>query len=415
MSSTLDAPGEHRHVGAQPFFDDRVGCRETRPRSRRTCSRRRRRSRPASRRRAIGGWRIEPGCRRDGRRALQHLGRALQHADLRAQLARASRSRARSDRCACRAAAASSRSLVSTKAVICCRNTISAVATSSRWSRSTDGSAARGDDGADRARSARRCSATSASRRSSRRARPVRPRVMLIFYGSPCPSAPLSPESPGRTDRTSPSCCSPKGYEVVGTVRRSSAPNFWRIQHLLDRITLKPADLLDQLSLIRAGRRGAAARALQPRGDVVRAGVVGSADADRRVQRAGRDARARGDPPGRSVDPHLSGLVERDVRQGARGAADRADAVLSAQPVRRVEGVRALHHGQLPRELRPVRRVGHAVQPRVAAPRPRVRHAQGDRRRRADQARPRRHAVARQPRRAARLGLRRRLRRARCG
>jgi GDPmannose 4,6-dehydratase len=42
-----------------------------------------------------------------------------------------------------------------------------------------------------------------------------------------------------------------KGYEVVGTVRRSSAPNFWRIQHLLDRITLKPADLLDQLSLIR--------------------------------------------------------------------------------------------------------------------------------------------------------------------
>jgi GDPmannose 4,6-dehydratase len=42
-----------------------------------------------------------------------------------------------------------------------------------------------------------------------------------------------------------------KGYEVVGTVRRASAPSFWRIQHLLDRITIKPADLLDQLSLIR--------------------------------------------------------------------------------------------------------------------------------------------------------------------
>src|ERR1700710_1115475 len=42
-----------------------------------------------------------------------------------------------------------------------------------------------------------------------------------------------------------------KGYEVVGTVRRSSAPNLWRIQHLLDRITIKPADLLDQLSIIR--------------------------------------------------------------------------------------------------------------------------------------------------------------------
>ena len=42
-----------------------------------------------------------------------------------------------------------------------------------------------------------------------------------------------------------------KGYEVVGTVRRASAPNFWRVQHLLDRITIKPADLLDQLSIIR--------------------------------------------------------------------------------------------------------------------------------------------------------------------
>jgi GDPmannose 4,6-dehydratase len=42
-----------------------------------------------------------------------------------------------------------------------------------------------------------------------------------------------------------------KGYEVVGMNRRASAPNLWRIQHLLDRITIKPADLLDQLSLIR--------------------------------------------------------------------------------------------------------------------------------------------------------------------
>ncbi len=41
------------------------------------------------------------------------------------------------------------------------------------------------------------------------------------------------------------------GYEVVGMVRRSSAPNLWRIQHIVDRLTLKPADLLDQLSLLR--------------------------------------------------------------------------------------------------------------------------------------------------------------------
>ena len=42
-----------------------------------------------------------------------------------------------------------------------------------------------------------------------------------------------------------------KGYEVVGVVRRLSASNYWRIEHLLDRIELRPADLLDQLSLIR--------------------------------------------------------------------------------------------------------------------------------------------------------------------
>ena len=42
-----------------------------------------------------------------------------------------------------------------------------------------------------------------------------------------------------------------KSYEVVGVVRRTSAPNDWRIRHLLDRLELKPADLLDQLSLIR--------------------------------------------------------------------------------------------------------------------------------------------------------------------
>jgi GDPmannose 4,6-dehydratase len=41
------------------------------------------------------------------------------------------------------------------------------------------------------------------------------------------------------------------GYDVIGVTRRTSAPNLWRIQHLLDRIDLRAADLLDQLSLIR--------------------------------------------------------------------------------------------------------------------------------------------------------------------
>ena len=43
-----------------------------------------------------------------------------------------------------------------------------------------------------------------------------------------------------------------KGYEVFGVVRRLSAPNVWRIEHLLGKVTLLQADLLDQLSLVRA-------------------------------------------------------------------------------------------------------------------------------------------------------------------
>src|SRR5712692_6061674 len=41
------------------------------------------------------------------------------------------------------------------------------------------------------------------------------------------------------------------GYEVFGMVRRASTPNVSRIEHLLGRVTLKAADLLDQLSMIR--------------------------------------------------------------------------------------------------------------------------------------------------------------------
>jgi GDPmannose 4,6-dehydratase len=40
-------------------------------------------------------------------------------------------------------------------------------------------------------------------------------------------------------------------YEVVGITRRLSASNHWRIAHLKDKITLRPGDLLDQLSLVR--------------------------------------------------------------------------------------------------------------------------------------------------------------------
>jgi GDPmannose 4,6-dehydratase len=42
-----------------------------------------------------------------------------------------------------------------------------------------------------------------------------------------------------------------KGYEVHAIVRRASTTNYWRIEHILDRIHLHPGDLLDQLSLIK--------------------------------------------------------------------------------------------------------------------------------------------------------------------
>ncbi len=42
-----------------------------------------------------------------------------------------------------------------------------------------------------------------------------------------------------------------KGYEVFGVTRRLSSSNYWRIEHLLGRLELRAADLLDELSLIR--------------------------------------------------------------------------------------------------------------------------------------------------------------------
>src|SRR5688572_22157638 len=43
-----------------------------------------------------------------------------------------------------------------------------------------------------------------------------------------------------------------KGYDVHGMVRRASTESFERIGHLVDRVTLHQADLLDQPSLVSA-------------------------------------------------------------------------------------------------------------------------------------------------------------------
>ena len=157
-----------------------------------------------------------------------------------------------------------------------------------------------------------------------------------------------------------------EGYEVVGMVRRASTENFERIAHLVDRITLVQGDLLDQLSLVSALEDteptevyNLAAQSFVPTSwsqpvltaEFTAVGVTRMLEAIRAV-----------DPD----DPLLPGLVLGDVRQGAGGAAERADAVLPAVAVRRGEGIRPLHHRQLPRVLRPLRGVGDPLQPRVA-------------------------------------------------
>ena len=47
-----------------------------------------------------------------------------------------------------------------------------------------------------------------------------------------------------------------KGYEVYGTYRRLSTPNFWRLQYLgvFDKVKLIPADLTDGGSIVEALR-----------------------------------------------------------------------------------------------------------------------------------------------------------------
>lgn len=46
-----------------------------------------------------------------------------------------------------------------------------------------------------------------------------------------------------------------KGYKVYGVNRRSSSPNYGRIEHIVDQVELLSADLLDQHSLTEAVRR----------------------------------------------------------------------------------------------------------------------------------------------------------------
>ena len=125
-----------------------------------------------------------------------------------------------------------------------------------------------------------------------------------------------------RTARTSPSCCSRRATRSTAwcaarRARRSSAST-----HIRDRINLHTGDLLDQRSLTDVMREAEPHGDLQPRRDVVRGRVVEPAGPDGRVHRHRRHAHARGDARRGARGPLLPGVVERDVRQGARDPAD---------------------------------------------------------------------------------------------
>ena len=203
-----------------------------------------------------------------------------------------------------------------------------------------------------------------------------------------------------------------KGYEVHGLVRRSSTFSTSRIDHLYRdphetdvSLHLYYGDLSDSLVAHQHAQQDQARRGVQPRRPEPRQGQLRDARVHRRHDRHGHAPPARGHPPRRLADPLLPGRLVRDVRQGRRADPVRDDAVLSAQPVCRQQGLRPLDDDPVPRGVRDLRRQRHPVQPRVAAPWRDIRDPQGHPRHRGDPGRHRSEAVPRQPRRPSRLGL----------
>ena len=136
-----------------------------------------------------------------------------------------------------------------------------------------------------------------------------------------------------------------KGYDVHGMVRRASTEKFERIEHIRDRITLHQGDLLDQRSLVDTLRASqpdeiynlaamsfVAVSWIQPTltAEFTGVGVTRMLEAMREVCPQARFYQA---------------SLERDVRQGAGGAADRDDPLLPPLALWRGEGVRALYYG----------------------------------------------------------------------
>ena len=127
-----------------------------------------------------------------------------------------------------------------------------------------------------------------------------------------------------------------KGYDVFGMVKGQNNPKVAAAARG-DAVRRAGARRPRRSAVAgRGARAGPARRGLQPRRDLVRGAELQPGRADGEHHRARRAAHARGDPHGRrhpeQPDPLLPGVVVGDVRQGARDAADRDDAVPPASP-----------------------------------------------------------------------------------
>ena len=234
--------------------------------------------------------------------------------------------------------------------------------------------------------SARRASSSERSRGSRDR---LRRRDALAAVDSRRAERARSRASAGRTARFSPRCFSTRGT----TWPASSAVRPRRTRRRLPRS--RGASSSSRRTCSTTRRSPALSRDAAPNEVYNLAApsfvpaLVGRAGSHGRVRRGRRDVDARGDPRGRSRDPLLPGVLERDLRRAARDAADGGDGAAPADAVRRREGVRPLHRRELPAPLRDVHVLRDPLQPRVAAAAGRLPAAQGRARRGGDLARAR--------------------------